>query len=96
MSDNINMIDRDELTEIARKAECLDRIMGDLLHNFFASHDPDKEDTAGILIAHDFKHYRLYAELCYDFAHRIKEELHSHGIECYTPCIGDTQTFALI
>ena len=76
-------IDKDELVEVARDAECLDSLMADMLQNFFDSHNPDKGRQEIAMLAWDFKHYRLYANVCFELAHKIMTGLHRYGIDCY-------------
>ncbi len=80
---NNRMIDKDDLVGLARNAECLDMLMADLLQDFFDSHEPQKGIEEMTMIAWDFKRFRLYANVCFEYAHMIMTELHSKGIDCY-------------
>lgn len=80
---NNRMIDKDDLVGLARNAECLDMLMADLLQDFFDSHEPQKGYNEMTMIAWDFKRFRLYANVYFEYAHMIMTELHSKGIDCY-------------
>lgn len=79
-------IDKDELVEVARNAECLDMLMADMLQDFFDSHHPEKGRQESTMLAWDFKRYRLYANVCFELAHKIMTDLHRCGIDCYGDC----------
>ena len=76
-------IDKDELVEVARNAECLDMLMAEMLQDFFDSHHPEKGFNERADLAWEFKRYRLYANVCFELAHKIMTDLHYYGIDCY-------------
>lgn len=77
-----NTIEKDDLTGLARTAECLELLLGDVMQDYFDAHD---ESTAKQRdnIVYDFNRYRHYTSICFDMAHAIKTELHAKGIRCY-------------
>lgn len=82
MIDN-NTVKKDDLLEIVCNAECLDQILADVLTDCFEGHSPERGMLELQLLAHDYKRYRYYANICFDLAHKIMTGLHSAGVYCY-------------
>ncbi|WP_407384984.1 hypothetical protein [Ruminococcus sp.] len=71
-----NFIEKDELTEVARKAESLSTLLGDIEQDYFEATDPDT-------ILNDYKRLRRYISICFQLSHTLTAELHENGIWCF-------------
>lgn len=78
-----NCIEKDDLTEAARLSECLTTILGDMVQEYFDDGSTATADGLA-MIAWDFRRYRAYANASLEIAHKLEQELHSHGIYCYS------------
>ena len=82
MSDNTNMINKDELIGIAHKIESLSTLMNEIMLNYFDPYDRYKpEDRTAILLG--YSTYRRYASICFDIIMETMDMLHEHGIYWY-------------
>ena len=72
-------IDKDDLTEIAGDIESLRTVFGDMLLEYFDRYDSGIERD-WVYIARDFKHYRSYANLCFNTLLQINQKLSEMGI----------------
>lgn len=77
MNDQKRIIKKDELTEVARKAESLTTILGDIEVDYFGR--VDYRET----IVYDADRLRRYIGICFDIAHSLTKELHDQGVWCY-------------
>lgn len=72
-----NVIDKDKLTEVARKAESLTTMLADVEQDYFGT--TNFKET----IIFDADRLRRYIGTCFDIAHALTTELHQNGIYCY-------------
>lgn len=75
---NENRIEKDDLFNVAKKAETLSTMLADITQDFFGSTDYKRT------ISYDSERLRRYIELCFDLSHDLTAELHENGIWCYS------------
>ena len=73
---NNNIINKDDLTEAARKAESLTTLLSDIELDFCDESDEQK-------IAIDFPRLRRYVSIAFQLSYDLTKNLHDNGIWCF-------------
>lgn len=73
---------KDDLTEVARDIECTRVLFGDIMQDYFDGFNPSNAEDR-LYMAHEFRRYRAYANMCYDLLTKAEKELHEKGVFCY-------------
>ncbi len=74
---NDRFIEKDALTEVARKAEYLSFTLADIEIDYFGK--TDYRET----VAFEANRLRHYISMCCDIAEALTKELHKYGIWCF-------------
>ncbi|MBR1534404.1 MAG: hypothetical protein IJ639_08565 [Ruminococcus sp.] len=74
---NNRYIEKDALTDVARKAEYLSSTLADIEQDYFGK--IDYRET----VAFEANRLRRYICMCFDISHALTKELHEYGIYCF-------------
>ncbi|MCM1509081.1 MAG: hypothetical protein NC177_18375 [Ruminococcus flavefaciens] len=77
---NTNLIDKDELAEVAVTINSLRYLCGDVVDEFFHKFNPAKSNEDLLYIGHCFSKYSAYMDLIDDSIRKVESQLTECGI----------------
>lgn len=77
---NSNLINKDDLTEVAVIVNSLRYLSGDMLEGYFYCYNPMNDNNDLLRCGYGYNRYRAYMDLIDDGIFRIEEELKKYGI----------------